>query len=285
LRGEDNACMGASAGYRSFSLLDEPSGRAVPVMVLYPSDAPEMRTPIGPYALDLAADAPIAAGTFPLVVISHGNGGAGVLYRTTAMHLARNGFVVALPDHAGNTRGDNDLAGTVANLENRPRHVRQVIDWAYDASPFAGRLKPAIALIGHSLGGYTALAVAGAQPAGIGHQRRDERVFALVLLAPATAWFAAADALRDVRARMLMLTAEHDTHTPPFHADIVRRGLADPSLVEHRMVENAGHFSFLGPFPPALNNPSFPPSQDPDGFDRSSFHAALNAQILAFLRQ
>jgi hypothetical protein len=30
---------------------------------------------------------------------------------------------------------------------------------------------------------------------------------------------------------------------------------------------------------------SFPPSQDPEGFDRERFHVAMNAQILAFLLQ
>ena len=121
--------MSASAGCRSFSLFDEPSGRAVPLLVFYPSAGPERGTQLGSYTLDVARDGPIAAGMFSLAVISHGNGGSGVLYRSTAMHLARNGFVVAVPDHAGNTRGDNDLAGTAANLENRPRQVRLIIDW------------------------------------------------------------------------------------------------------------------------------------------------------------
>lgn len=63
--------MSASAGCRSFSLFDEPSGRAVPMRVMYPSDAPEQGTQLGSYTLDMACDGPIAAGTFPLVVISH----------------------------------------------------------------------------------------------------------------------------------------------------------------------------------------------------------------------
>jgi predicted dienelactone hydrolase len=268
--------MSASARCRSFSLFDEPSGRVLPVLVMYPSDAPEQGMQLGSYTLDVAGDGPIAAGRFPLVVISHGNGGSGVLYRTTALHLARNGFVVALPDHAGNTRGDNDLAGTAANLENRPRHVRLLIDWAFGASPFAAHLQSgAVAIVGHSLGGYTALAVAGG----------DERVYALVLLAPATVWFQAEDALRGVRIPILMLTAEHDAHTPEFHADILKRGLPDPALLEHHVVANGGHFSFLGPFPKSMTNAFFPPSQDPESFDRERFHVALNAQILTFLLQ
>ena len=275
--------MVASAGSRSFSLLDERSGRAVPLLVMYPSDT------------RLATDGAIAPGTFPLVVISHGNGGAGALYRTIATHLARNGFVVALPDHAGNTRGDNDLARTVANLENRPRHVRLAIDWAYGASPFAPFLKPgAVAVIGHSLGGYTALAVAGGVPVAFAHETPDrvarpvevtpdDRVKALVLLAPATAWFRAADALRDVRVPILMMTSQHDASTPAFHGDIVRDGIPEPALLDHRVIAGAGHYSFLDAFPKAMVNQSFPPSQDPPGFDREHFHEEMNAEILAFL--
>jgi predicted dienelactone hydrolase len=278
--------MSASAGCRSFSLFDVSSGRSVAVLVVYPSDAPERPAQVGSYTLDVARDGPIAGGVFPLVVVSHGNGGSGVLYRSTALHLARNGFVVALPDHAGNTRGDNDLAGTVANLENRPRDVRFVIDWSFGASPFAPHLAAgSVTIIGHSLGGYTALAVAGGQPDGVARQSADERVRALVLLAPATAWFRPAGSLHDVHVPILMLTAEHDAHTPPFHADVVKRGLPDPALLEHHVVPNGGHFSFLGPFPAAVTNASFPPSQDAPGFDRERFHVAMNAQILAFLLQ
>jgi predicted dienelactone hydrolase len=175
--------MSVSAGCRSFSLCDESSGRTVALFVLYPSDAPEQPAQVGSYTLDVASDAPISGGAFPLVVVSHGNGGSGVLYRSTALHLARNGYIVALPDHAGNTRGDNDLAGTAANLENRPRDVRLVVDWAFGASPFAAHLLAgAVAVIGHSLGGYTALAVAGAQPDGVAQQSADERVRAVCCL-------------------------------------------------------------------------------------------------------
>lgn len=206
--------MSASAGCRSFSLFDQSSGRSVAVLVLYPSDAPERPAQLGSYTLDVASDGPIAGGAFPLVVISHGNGGSGLLYRSTALYLARNGFIVASPDHAGNTRGDNGLAGTIANLENRPRDVRLVIDWAFGASPFAAQVQAgAVAVIGHSLGGYTALAVAGGRPDGVAQQSADKRVRALVLLAPATAWFRAAGALQDVRLPILMLTAERDAHT------------------------------------------------------------------------
>lgn len=82
-----------------------------------------------------------------------------------------------------------------------------------------------------------------------------------------------------------MLAAERDPHTPPFHAGTVLAGVPDPSRVEHHVVPNAGYFSFLAPFPPALVRADFPPSQDPPGFDRAAFHARLHADVTAFLQR
>ncbi len=264
---------------------------------MYPSDSPAQPVRLGPYREELSADAPLAAGVFPLVVISHGNGGTSLLHRNTAAYLAQNGFVVAMPEHPGNNRSDNTLANTVANLEYRPRHLSLIIDWAYGQSPFAHALKPeAVAIVGHSLGGYTALAVAGGVPTAFapGNDDRasrriavtpDERVKALVLLAPATPWFTAGDALNGVRIPILMFTAQRDEHTPAWHAEIVERGVSAESIVEHRTIANAGHFSFLSPFPPRMATPAFAPAQDPDGFDRARFNAEMNAEILAFLKR
>lgn len=66
--------------------------------------------------------------------------------------------------HPGNCRGDDGLAGTLENLVNRPRHVRLVIDAAFADAALGPRLGPGVAVVGHSLGGYTALAVAGGEP-------------------------------------------------------------------------------------------------------------------------
>ena len=111
----------------------------------------------------------------------------------------------------------------------------------------------------------------------------DERVKALVLLAPATPWFRAPDALRNVTVPILLLEAEKDEHTTREHGQIVLNGVADSSLVELRLIANAGHFSFLSSFPAARVSPAFPPSQDPPGFDREAFHRKLNADVAAFL--
>jgi predicted dienelactone hydrolase len=267
------------------------------MLLLYPSGAPERPERVGPYTLDVALDAPVAGEALPLVVVSHGGGGSHLAYRGLATYLARRGFVVALPEHPRNNRDDNALAGTDTILADRPRQLTAAIDRACADPALGTRLaRDAVAVVGHSLGGYTALAVAGGRPNAFPHETTDRRshpvpvtadprVTALVLLAPATPWFMAPGALRDVRTPVLMLSAEKDTHTPAWHAEVVERGVADGTPVEHRVVPNAGHFSFLTPFPPERTTPAFPPSQDPPGFDRAAFHATLHADVEAFLRR
>lgn len=280
-------------GYRELQVTDAALNLTFLLRVLYPTAAPGQAESVGPYALDVAREAPIRPGVFPLVLVSHGTGGSGLVYRTLAHHLARHGFVVGLPEHPHNNRDDDAWAHTPQNLRARPRHLQLGIDALLQQ--FAGALQPdAVGLIGHSMGGYTALALAGGQPTATPRDSpdwqqqpipvpSDARVKALVLLAPATPWFLKEGALRNVRVPVLLLEAEKDEHTAHFHAQIVLDGLPDRSQLTHRVVPNAGHFSFLSPFPAARVSPAFPPSQDPPGFDRARFHAEMNAEILAFL--
>ncbi len=269
----------------------------VPVLAMYPARGAGTPVPFGPYTLHVAVDGTPVEGTFPLVVISHGSGGSPLTHRLLAAHLARAGFVVLLPEHPGNNRRDNSLAGTATVLAARPRHVSAAIDRAQTNTMLGPRLQGGgVALIGHSLGGYTGLALAGGRPTALPGEFTpgadpavavvpDPRIRALVLLAPATAWFMRTGALSDVRVPILMLTAEHDAQTPAGHAGIVIDGLPRPTALSHRVVPNAGHYSFLSEFPPSMCGTAFPPSQDPAGFDRAQFLAGMYEEVEIFLRQ
>lgn len=65
-------------------------------------------------------------------------------------------------------------------------------------------------------------------------------------------------ALEDVNIPILMITGEKDTITPSFHGEFVLNGVSDKEKVQHIVVENGGHFSFLSPFPDFMKSPSFP---------------------------
>jgi predicted dienelactone hydrolase len=283
------------AGYQKVELVDEQLGISFPMFVMYPTNTPEKAENFGPYCLNISRNAKLQDGVLPLVLISHGTGGTPLVYRTLARHLARNGFIVGMPEHPFNNRNNNTLEGTVKNLTIRPRHISTAVDWFFNSKDFARILKPnTVSLIGHSMGGYTALAAAGGVPSSFPqesldkqthliHIKPDSRIKSLVLLAPASVWFKAEGALKAVDIPILMLVAERDEFTPYFHAQIILNGVPDRDKVQHRIVENAGHFSFLSPFPENMTNTSFLPSQDPIGFNRESFQHELNSEILDFL--
>lgn len=282
-------------GYFEVELVDDYCGVTFPMSVMYPTDEIGKIEQLGPFCMDLSINGETKEGKFPLVLISHGSGGGNLLYRTLAHYLASNGFIVGMPEHPFNNFNNNTLEGTVENLENRPRHINTAMDWFFESENFTEVLKAdSISIIGHSTGGCTALTVAGGIPTSLPNESldgkpkqinvaHDRKINSLILLASGTVWFKDKGALSGVDIPILMITAEKDQFIQPFQAQIVLEGVADSSKVEHRIVENAGHFSFLSPFPEFMITPGFFPAQDPIGFDRAKFHNKLNSEILDFL--
>ena len=80
-----------------------------------------------------------------------------------AVELAGRGAIVVAPNHPGTTTGDTQSAET-PKLWERTRDVSRVIDGMLADDRFRDLIDPdRIAVIGHSMGGYTAMAVAGAR--------------------------------------------------------------------------------------------------------------------------
>lgn len=136
----------------------------IPVLMFYPTQQQEQAINIGPFTVRVAPEADMPEGQYPLVMISHGSGGSPMNYRSFALHLARQGYVVAAVMHPQNNFQDNRAEGTDKKWIDRPEHLHQVIDALYHRSEYASMLdSDNIALIGHSAGGYTALVAAGAR--------------------------------------------------------------------------------------------------------------------------
>ncbi len=280
--------MDKYVGSRNITVVDKVKGIRFPLFLMYPTPVPSKKINLGPFSIKATPDAPVGNSQYPLVIISHGTGGNHLGYLTIAQYLAEQGYIVAMPEHYGNNRNNNDLEGTIENLINRPRHICLVIDVvSLDPQLKDHVQKNNTAVIGHSMGGYTALAVAGGSPWSESREKievnSDSRVKAIVLLAPATLWYTPDNSLANVKIPILMLIAEHDPYAPKIHADIVIKQVADASQLSFRVVKNAGHFSFLSPFPPSMVHPGFLPSTDPEGFDRKAFHRILNQDLLTFL--
>lgn len=280
----ENVC---SAGSRVIEIIDEINNINFETWLLYPSADTSQDIKIGPYTIHARPDGEMANGKFPLVVISHGGGGSHLLYRVVAQYLAENGYAVAMPEHHGNNRNDNSLEGQNKNITLRTKHIHLVIDTLLSDPELAPHIDSEhIFMIGHSMGGCTALAVAGAVPWSEQWEQIevtcDERVKALVLFAPAAEWFQHPDSFNNIDLPILVYSAEHDKLTPYWQVELIKQNVKNPALVSIRMVKNGGHLSFLAPFPENMQNPNFPPSQDPDGFDRAAFHERLKIEIFGF---
>lgn len=273
-------------GSKQLTIKDEIKNISFPVLVHYPTREISKPISFGPYTMNVSPDAVMIDGKFPLVIISHGNGGSHLLYRTISTYLAKNGYIVAMPEHYGNNRNNNTLENTTENLETRPRHISLTIDFLLSDTWFNENIdQNKIGVIGHSMGGYTALALAGGIPRTkegvVIEVVTDFRIKAIVLLAPGAGWFA--NSLEKVTIPILMMTAEYDPITPKWNAEIVLNYVPDKSKVIFKEVEAAGHYSFLSLFPAKMKNQNFLPSTDPIGFDREKFHSQLPIDILDFM--
>ncbi len=281
------------AGAQQLMVKDVDLDAELPLFVVYPTQERAEVLYLGPFSLKAKAAAPIASEQYPLVIISHGTGGNHIAYLSIAQFLAERGYVVAMLQHYKNHYLDNSLENTDENLIYRPRHISLAVDTLKDNSFFSSHLdEEQTAIIGHSMGGYTGLAIAGGQVSNEAKKsietKKDQRVKALVLLAPATFWFAKPGSLKDVNIPILLFSAEHDAPLPPNWHQTYSKVVLDQvkeKYIDFRYIENSGHFSFLSPFPEVLKTPGFLPATDPEGFDRPEFHKKLNVEILSFLKR
>lgn len=186
----------------------------------------------------------------PLALFSHGYGGhrRQASYLTT--HLASHGYVVAAVDHLGTCLADMGQ-GMLASREvkkqrfrealaARPRHLATLVD---AVAARASVRTTAIGLVGHSLGGWTALAAAG----------QDPRVAAVVALAPAGGETPAGgeklrrgvdfEAMGGREVQVSFFVAERDSVLPLAGIRTLYRHLQTPSR-RFFLLDNADHLHF-----------------------------------------
>lgn len=147
--------------------LDKGGSRPLRVSIWYPTEQDTKPETVGEnpafYGVPVIRDAAPVSYDLPLVVLSHGYGGSWRNLSWLAEELAGRGYIVAAPDHPGTTTFDTDPV-RAAMVWERPRDLSRVIDALEDDSLLAGKVdKSRIAAIGHSLGGWTVAALAGAR--------------------------------------------------------------------------------------------------------------------------
>ena len=131
------------------------------VNIWYPSDGHAALVPAGLYSQTVVVNGPIRGRDLPLIVMSHGVSGSGFSDYNVALALANAGYVVAAVTHPGDNYQDQSAAGKRENLIDRPRHIHRLVDYMVAHWPVDAKR---IGAFGFSLGGFTALVLAGGTP-------------------------------------------------------------------------------------------------------------------------
>lgn len=153
-------------GFRETDI-DQGGARPLHISIWYPTDDEGKTDVVGENRAFLGVEVirgakPASTGR-PLVVLSHGYSGSWRNLSWLAVELVEQGYVVAAPDHPGTTTFNMDPA-QAAELWERPHDLSRVIDLLEGDPGLAGKVDAnRIAAIGHSLGGWTVTALAGAQ--------------------------------------------------------------------------------------------------------------------------
>lgn len=155
-----------AVGQTTIALLDSSRNRPLITEIWYPTeDTTKVNlTTESPFKLPpTSKDAEPIAKKSPLVLLSHGTGGNRISQMWLACELASNGYVVAAVDHYGNTF-DNKIPENFVKVWDRPIDISYVLDELLRTPPFVSIIDTArIGMAGFSLGGYTTIALAGAE--------------------------------------------------------------------------------------------------------------------------
>ena len=295
-----------------------PDAPTTTVALYYPTMAAPRAIAMGPFAINVAIGGKPVDKVKALILLSHGIGGSELGHSVLAQALAGNGYLVAALRHPGDNWQDRSLIekSPARYFDERPRQASRVIDAILADPAWKARIAtnsqgPLVGALGHSAGGYTVLALAGARPdlsrirqhclteasedpifCGIGRSGvampplpvatpslKDERVRAIVAMAP-TGVLLTAESLATVRSATMIYEAELDRFlVPRFHAEWVASNLPAPNL---NRVPNAWHFAFMDTPSMSLPSPDGDVAANPPGFDRAAFLTQLAVEIVAF---
>ncbi len=180
------------------------------------------------------------------VLFAAGRGGNPARHRGLLEALAMEGARVIAPhfDMASPMPGGGEL-------RERARRIR--LSLARDqGSPWP------VSGIGHSMGAVLLLMLAGATVSTItGEQLTgslDVSFARLILLAPPTDFFRRPGALSSVRTPLQVWVGERDHITPPEQARFLQQTLQGQASCELRIVQDAGHFTFMNELPPGVSD-------------------------------
>lgn len=180
-----------------------------------------------------------------IVLFGSGSGGDPARYRTTLTAMADAGYRVLAPHHV---RVAPDTA-TSDQLVERTRDLKDAL------AQHGGDVDLPVFAVGHSIGGWASLCLAGALPRDRDGQPlpvpAEPRVSRLVLFAPPLGWFRGPGALDKLSVPVTVFVGERDIITPPATIEILHRGRGP---VDARILPRAGHFDFMDALPPRVES-------------------------------
>ncbi|MBU2982941.1 alpha/beta fold hydrolase [Lentibacter algarum] len=161
----DTLSTGLSTGIQQLEVKDASVSRPLSGFVWYPTEAKGASVmangnPVF-QAIPVQPDAEVQGGKHPLVVFSHGMYGNVRNQAWLASALTQKGYIVAAVDHPGTSSFSRD-ADQARELWQRPKDISRLIDHLLADESFAAHVDTSrIFMAGHSLGGFTAVALAG----------------------------------------------------------------------------------------------------------------------------
>lgn len=286
------ACSCSSELGEEFSLQDETRDRAIKYHVFLPGKT----------------------GKSPLVLFSHGSGGDFRSYGWLFRALIDGGYAVAALNHPGNSAGDNSDEGVV-RVWDRPQDLSRILDDIQSQPALAASIDVGqTGAVGHSSGGYTALALAGGvfipenmqtycegsdrgpdcdmavdavnvDYTGATESYRDDRVRAVVALAPAVGPAIESNSLASIDIPVLVVAAVDDEILPHArHAEYYAAHIPDAELWE---LPVGGHFLFMecNPITYVVDwfIEEFALCAEPEGSSRAQLQGELAPGVVAFL--
>jgi predicted dienelactone hydrolase len=191
-----------------------------------------------------APDAPLAdvGAPFPLIAFSHCHDCIRFSASSIAEGLASHGFVVAAPDHTGNTMFDKLPSLDATFLTVRADDIRFVLDQLLAGAPevpaaLLDQLDPArVGVLGHSFGGVTT---------GLVLQDDPRPIAGVSIAAPVENPLLAGVSIADIHDPLLLIVAKEDHSIGAIGNDLMRQNFenGNPPMYEVS-VEDAGHWSF-----------------------------------------
>ncbi|MEM6434966.1 MAG: alpha/beta fold hydrolase [Cyanobacteria bacterium P01_D01_bin.115] len=260
----------------------------------------------------------------PVIVISHGAASNRQTFAYLAKHLASHGYAVAVLDHADtNTeKFERFLTGLEGppdpqSLLNRPQDISALLDALEQQAAARSELQrltfESVGVLGHSLGGYTVLAAAGAQlqrqqlaevcgdtvaeqpllnlsmllqcrflelPATASWDVKDDRIQAVMAINPLTSHIFGADGMGELTIPTLLVAATDDYFVPALPEQIEPFELISSKDKYLVIIENGTHFTPLDLGEQVLAIPDFLIGPEP-----ALAQSALQAITLVFFER